>query len=179
MAEGDHLFSYAIERVAGAPGGLVFLAPIPEGAARERPVLVEIAVGVSFEDNRPPARPQLFQGLVGGETHCQRVHAVASVRGNAVGESARGQPRLPCSLLGIGGDGDLIVIDEEQDRQIPERCEIEGFGDGPLVQCSVAEEADDNIALARHLARIGDASGDGYAATDDGVGADHARFLPA
>ena len=73
----------------------------------------------------------------------------------------------------------LVVVDEEQDRQIVQRGEIEGFGHRTLMDRAIAEKGDDHVAVARALARPCDSGGDGDAAADDRVRADDPRLAPA
>ena len=55
------------DRVAVAPALLLLLAAVAEGAARERAVLVEVAVGVDLDDGRATAVPHVLAGLLHGE----------------------------------------------------------------------------------------------------------------
>jgi len=64
------------DRVARAPGGLLLLRPVPERAAGEWAVLVEVSVDVGLDEGRPTAGAHVPHRLLGGKVDRQRVHPV-------------------------------------------------------------------------------------------------------
>ena len=81
------------DRVAIAPALLLLLGPVAEGAARERAVLVEVAVGLDLDDGRAAAVAHVLQRLLHGEVHGDGVHPVDLPAGDAEAQPARGESR--------------------------------------------------------------------------------------
>src|SRR5690606_34947918 len=92
QAEGDHLGGDAGERVAFPPGGFLLLTAVAERAAGVWTVLVEEAVDLGLDDGGAATGTQHLFGLLGGQVHRERVHAVDAPGRDAEPESAGGEP---------------------------------------------------------------------------------------
>ena len=159
------------DRVAVAPGRLLQLAAVAEGAARERAVLVEVAVGVGLDDGRATAVTHVLAGLLHGEVDRHDVLAVDLPAGDAETQPARGQPRLAGGLLDGRRHRVLVVLDEEADRELPRRGQVHRLQDGADVRGAVAEVGDRDVVGVGPLVGEGEAGGERDRAPDDGVGA--------
>ncbi len=166
------------ERVPRPPGALLLLVPVAEGAACERAVLVEEPVGVDLDHGRAAAAAHVLDGLGHREVDRERVHPVDLPAGDVEAQAARGEPGLGGRLVDGGGDGVLVVLDEEADRQGPGRGEVHRLERGADVDRPVAEVGHRHGVGAGLAVRPGEARGLGYAAADDGVGAHGAGVLP-
>ena len=72
----------------------------------------------------------------------------------------------------------VVVLDEEADRQLPRRREVEGLQRGSDVDRAVAEVGDRDGVGARMPVCPGVARGQRHTAADDRVGADRAGLVP-
>ncbi len=90
----------------------------------------------------------------------------------------RREAGLAGGLGDVGGDGVLVVLDEEAHRQLPGGGEVEGLQHGADVDRTVAEvgHRDRVAARVQHVPR--EAGGLGHAAADDGVGAHRPGLAP-
>ena len=104
-----------------------------------------IAVGLHLEDDRPLARAAPFGGDIGGRLHGAHVHAVDLQAGNAEGQAALREIGLGRGARHRGAHGVAVVLDDVDDRQLPQRGHVEALVDLALVGRAVAE-----IGRARH-----------------------------
>ena len=161
-----------------APLLLLVLGAVAEGAAGERAVLVEVAVGVGLDHRRATAGAHVRDRLLHGEVDGQRIHPVDLPARDAEAESPSGQPRLRGCLGDLGGDGVLVVLDEEADGQAPGCGEVERLEGRPDVDGTVSEVGH------RHGVRTClpvcpcETGGLRHTAADDGVGPHRAGLLP-
>jgi hypothetical protein len=65
--------------------------------------------------------------------------------------------------------GVAVVFDDEQIRQFPEGCDVEGFIEGAFRKRAVARKLDDDGARLRGLLSHGHADGDRRHAAEDAV----------
>ena len=68
-----------------------------------------------------------------------------------------------------------VVLDGEDDRQLPDLREVHAFGDRALIDRAVAAERDGDVVAAENLRRHRRAAGDRGAAADDAVRPQHAQ----
>src|ERR1035438_5881730 len=127
------------EGVARTPLCFLLPAAIPEGAAWEGAVLMEEAVDVRLDHGRAVPGPHVSDGLSHGDMHGQRVHAVDFPAGDAEARAARGQARLAGRLFHAGRYRVAVVLDEEAQRQLPRRGQVERFQRGADVGRAVTE----------------------------------------
>src|SRR3546814_14374035 len=76
----------------------------------------------------------------------------------------------------FGCDGVEVVLDGEAEGEVPGGREVEGFEGRPDVGGSVAEGGDCHVSGSCAPMREGGTCGQGYAASDDRVGADGSRL---
>ena len=70
-----------------------------------------------------------------------------------------------------GAHGVVVVLDHEDDRQLPERRHVEGLVDLALVGGAVAEIGERNIVVAAVLVGEGEAGAERHLGADDAVAA--------
>ena len=135
-----------LERIARAPGRLLVLGAVAEGAARVRPVLVEEAVDLGLDDRGAVARAHALGGLLHREVHGERVHAV-----DAPAAGSRSPARAPRTAVSAvissarGRDRVQVVLDEEADRQLPRRGEVHRLEHRADLAGAVAEVVDGEV----------------------------------
>ena len=178
QAERGHLGRDPVEGVARPPGGLLLLGPVAEGAAGERPVLVEEAVDQRLDHHRPVTRPQPLLRPFHHQVHRERIHPVDPPGRYPEADTAAGQPRLAGRLGHRGRDRVEVVLDEEAERQAPGRREVEALEHRPDVRRPVAEVRHGDIRRPRMKLRPGVARRHRHAAADDGVGAERPGLEP-
>jgi hypothetical protein len=71
----------------------------------------------------------------------------------------------------------LVVLADEEHRQVPHRREVHGLVEDPLGSRAVAEEDHRDGVRARHRERQADPRGQRELAADDGRGQHHAQLL--
>ena len=104
------------------------------------------------------------------------VVAVQNITGDAVAHGAVRDVLAAGGLLDIQGDGVLVVLAQEDHRQVIDGRHIDGLVERALVGGAVAEEHHgDGILVQVFLGQRG-ADGDGDAAAHDAVGAQHAHI---
>ena len=169
----------ALERVARAPGGLLFLGAVAERAARVRAVLVEEAVDLGLDDRGAVAGAHALLGRLHRQVHGERVHAVDPPGGDREALPADREPRVGRDLVGAGRHRVEVVLDEEADRQLPGGGEVHRLEDRADLAGAVAEVVDRDVAsVPAVLLRPGVAGGHRGAAADDRVGAERAGLEP-
>src|SRR5664280_2755643 len=112
------------DRVACPPSGFLLLGPVPEGTAWEGAVLVEVAVGVCFDDGWSVAGTHVCQGLLHGEVDGEGIHPVNFPAGDSEPRAAGRQSRLPGRLCYSGRYGVEVVLNAAADRQMPGSGEV-------------------------------------------------------
>ena len=167
-----------LQRVPVAPARLLLLAAVAERAARERAVLVEVAVGVGLDHGRALTRADVREHLVHHQLDREGVLAVHPPAGDAEAEAADAQPRIGGGLVVRGRHGVVVVLDEEDDRQLPGGREVQRLQGRADVAGSVAEVGDRDRVGAGELVRHRETGGERDGAADDGVGAHRAGLLP-
>ena len=135
--------------------------------ASHRPVVPErvphVTVGLALDVGRTLAGPPPFDRRAHRRPHRVHVHPVHHLGRNAEARGARRDvlPRLGDGVR--GGHRVLVVLADDDDRQLPHRREVEGLVEDPLVGGPVPVERDRDPVLApeprRHHRprRVGDA----------------------
>ncbi len=164
--------------VALPPPLLLLLGAVPEGAAREGAVLVEVPVKVGLDDRRAVAGAHVRQGLLRGQVDRERVHAVHAPARDGEAEAAYREARLGGHLADVRGHRVLVVLDEEAHRERPGGGQVERLQDGTDVRRPVAEVGDRHGVGAGVAVRPGEPGGLRNAAADDGVGPHGAGLAP-
>src|SRR5690606_7221263 len=151
VTEGDHLLRNTRERVALAPGRLLFPGAVAERAARVGTVLVEEAVHLGLDDRGALTGAHHLFCLLGGEVYGERVHAVYAPGVDAEAETARRQAVLAGDLLHTGGHRVEVVLNEEAERELPCGGEVHRLEHGADVDRAVAEVAHGDVGGSRTL----------------------------
>ncbi len=89
-----HFSCYPIQRILPPPAFLFLFRAIAEGRARERTVLMEVAVNLGLDDGRTVSGAHMCKRLFHSEIDRKRIHPVNMPRWNGEGLSARGQTRF-------------------------------------------------------------------------------------
>src|SRR5262249_53012587 len=101
------------------------------------------------------------------------VHAVDADPGKAVRLGAACEVAHRDHLLDSGRHRELVVLAEQDQRQLPDRGEVGDLVEGALIEGAVAKEAEGDLAGSAQLGREGGAAGESEAPTDDPVGSKH------
>ena len=86
---------------------------------------MEEAIDVGFDQGWSTSTAHVLEGVLHGQVHSERVHAVNFPTCHAKSWAAGGQSRLTGDLRDVSRDGIQVVLDEEAQGQIPGCCEIE------------------------------------------------------
>ncbi len=163
----------ALERVALLPACHVLLrARLDEVGAH---AVLAPAPRQRLDQRRAVAGAGAGHGLAHGGMHLQHVVAVDAHAGNVVGRGPVGD-LLHRRGLPVGGvERVLVVLAEEDHRQLPHRGDVEGLVEEPLVLGTVPEERDHHpVGLPQALRQRG-AGAQGQRGADDAVGAQDAQ----
>src|SRR5208282_3134490 len=123
---------FLVHQIIFQPGNRI--APLPILKQRLWNVLRRIVNGVSFhahhfrfDQRRTSAAPRPFAGFVAGVVDLASVSAIDDHAGDAVGDGALGQ--ILDAKLHVGGRGisPKIVLDDQDQAEILDGCEIQAF----------------------------------------------------
>ena len=78
--------------------------------------------------------------------------------------------------MDLGADLIVVVLADEEHRQLPERRHVERFVESALIGGAVAEIAEHGITALVHGDPVADADGDGEGLADDGIAPEKATF---
>ena len=134
-----------------------------------------MAVGEALDQRRAVARARLGEGLLRGAVDNVGVVAVDDDLRQAVGRSAvaRGA-RHRRDVADRRVFHVVVVLAHEDDRQLPDRREVQRLVERADVGGAVAEEADGHVLVALVLRAQRRAAGDRQVRADDRVGTHHA-----
>ena len=134
------------------------------------------AVGRRLDQGRAIAVPGVADR---GLRHAAHVHDVVAVGGRSrhpVRRGARGDALHRPRLAPLGGQRHLVVLAHEDDRQAPDRREVQGLVDEALIDGAVAEEGDRDLPAAPDLRTERRAACDRQAGPDDAVAAEDSEL---
>ena len=177
-ATSDQVTGNLINRIPRSPLGLFLLRPVAESASGEGPVLVEEAIHVGFDQSGSASTAHMLEGVLHGQVHSERVHAVDFPTCHAKSRAAGGQSRLSGDLGDVSRDGIQVVLNEEAQRQIPGCGEIERLERRSDIGRAVAEIGDRDIRCVGVLVGPGGTCCEWNTTADDRIGTDGAGFLP-
>src|SRR5213079_1853440 len=137
----------ARERVLLLPGGHLLLGPVLGGIVRGG-VDAE-AIRHALDQRRPLARVRTLDRLARGDIHREHVVAVHLDPGQAVGQRLLGDRLRVGLFLERHGDGPLVVLADEHDRDVPDPREVQRLVEVALAGGAVAEvRHDDGVVTA-------------------------------
>src|SRR3546814_8088278 len=117
--------------------------------------MAAIAIGLELEQNRPLARAHPFERRLGRAAHREHVHAVDLHAGDAEALAAAIELVLRAAAVDRGAHGVLVVLDHEDDRQLPQLGHVEAFVHLALVRGAVAEiRSEEHTSELQSLMRI-------------------------
>jgi hypothetical protein len=133
-----------------------------------------VAVGQHLEDVGALAAARMGNRLAARLLDRENVHAVDLHAGNAVGLAALvevGPGRRP---LDAGAHAVLVVLDDVDHRQLPQRGHVEGLVDLALVDRAVAQIGQGHAVLVAVFLAEGDTGAERHLGADDAVAAEEA-----
>jgi hypothetical protein len=116
-----------------------------------------VAVGEGLEHGRPPLLARLADALGDALAHGDHIHAVDPLAGDAVALRLLREVGLGRVALDRGAHAVEVVLDQEEDRQLPERRQVHRLAEVAGVGGAVAEHADGDRVLALVLGGEGEA----------------------
>jgi len=139
---------------------------------------MEVAVDLRLDEGGTVARAHVRERFLHRQVHGERVHPVDSPARNAESRTTRRQSRLAGGLGDARRHGVPVVLDEEAQRQLPGRGQVERLQRRADVGRAVAEVGDCDSVCAGMAVRPGRTGSQRDATTDDGVRADGAGLFP-
>jgi hypothetical protein len=128
------------------------------------------AVGLALDEGRAAAAPGALDGLARGLGDGQDVVAVDLDAGQAIRRRAAGDGRVAAGVGERDLGGELVVLADEQDGQLPDRGHVQPLVEGPVVDRAVAEEGDRHPVRAQEPGAVA-----GAGRLEDGGSDDPAR----
>jgi hypothetical protein len=110
-------------------------------------------VGLELEQRRPVAAAAAVDGAPHRAYDRQKVVAVDDVARHAVAEAAVGQVQAGVLLVRGRREAPLVVLDHEDDRQLPDGRQVERLVEVALARRAVARERRGHALLAAQLRR--------------------------
>ena len=120
----------------------------------------------------PVAGAAFLRRLLGELVDRQRIVAIDQVALDADRRAALEQVRLARRFLDSGGHGVLVVLDDEDEVQVPDGRQVQRFQEGTVVGRAVGGEGHRDGVGAANLRRQGGADTQRRARPDDAVGAE-------
>ena len=133
-----------------------------------------VAVGERLEQGRAALLARLADPLGDALAHRDHVHPVDPLAGDAVALRLLREVGLGRVALDRGSHPVEVVLDQEEDRQLPERRQVHRLAEVAGVGGAVAEHADGDRVFALVVGGEREAGGDRQVAADDPVAAHEA-----
>ena len=133
--------------------------------------MAAVAVGLQLQHDGPLAGAAVGHRLVARRLDRQHVHAVHLHAGDAEALAAAKELGLRRGPLDRGAHGVLVVFDDVDHRQLPQRGHVEGLVDLALVGGAVAEIGQRDVAALAVFEREADAGAERNLGGDDAVAA--------
>ena len=133
--------------------------------------MAAVAVGVHLHDVRAFAGADVGRYLVARLLHREHVHAVDGNAGDTERLAAAEKLGGRRSPLQRRAHGIAVVLDNVDDRQLPQAGHVEGLVDLALVGGAVAEVAEVEAAVAAVLVGEGEPGAERHRSADDAVSA--------
>ncbi len=138
---------------------------------RVRHRMATVAVGLHLEDVRPLAGAAPGNRLVAGRFHRAHIHAVDLLAGDVEGNAALGEIGLRGGPRHRRAHGISVVLDDVDDRQLPQFGHVEALIDLTLVGGAVAEIGDAHGIIAAVAVGKGQTGAERHLRTDNAVAA--------
>ena len=146
----------------------LFLGPVLGRVAHR---MAAIAIGLHLEDVRALPAPRMLDRLLAGGAHRQHVHAVDRLARDAVRLAVLVELGDRRGALDRSAHAVAVVLDDVDDRQLPQRRHVHRLGDLALVGRAVAEIGQRDVLAAVVLVGEGEARADRHLGADDAVAA--------
>jgi hypothetical protein len=130
-----------------------------------------IAIGLHLEDRRPLAGARIGYGALAGLLDGQHAHPVDRLAGDAIGVAPLKQVGRRRGAFDRRAHGVFVVLDDVDDRQLPQGGHVEALVDLALVDGTVAEIGQADVLGAAVLMGEGDAGAERHLGADDAVAA--------
>src|SRR3546814_10126741 len=117
MAERDQLLRKSENRIPGAPGIFLLLAPVAVSTTRHLTLLMKETVGLRLDEGRPSVTPDPVDGPGDGLAYGEHVHAVHFDCRNAERRTATAKPSPAGPFRDRTRHGFEVVFDAEHDRK--------------------------------------------------------------
>ena len=131
-----------------------------------------VAIGLDLEQGGPLLASRAVDRLGERPAHGQQVHPVHVAAGDPVGAAALVEVLYRRGAIERRAHAVAIVLDHEDDRQVPEPAHVERLVEGALVDGPVAEEADHDLVGLAQADGVAHARGERQVAADDAVPAE-------
>src|SRR5439155_17987586 len=112
-------------------------------------------VGPALDQRWPLASPGACHGLGHHFVHGDYVLTVDQHTRNVIGCGPVSNILGRNHDLEAAGHGVLVVFTEEDDRELPDCCQVERFVEGASIACTVAKEGDCDPVMTLELAAQG------------------------
>ena len=133
--------------------------------------MAAIAIGLHFQDDRALAAAAMRDRLGAGCLHRLHIHAVDLDAGNVEGDAALGEIGHRAGARHAGAHGVLVVLDDVDDRQLPQLGHVEALIDLALVGGAVAEIGQADAVIAAIFVGEGQPRAERHLGADDAVAA--------
>src|SRR5580693_1417634 len=165
----EQALAHLLDRVVlGAHFVDLLLGPV---FSRIRHGVAAIAVGHHFQDGRAPAGAAPGDGGFARRLHRAHVHAVDLGARNVERQAALREVGLRRGAQYRGAHGIAVVLDDVDDRELPQLRHVEALIDLALIGRAVAEIGQAHLAVVAITVGEGDAGAERHLGADDTVAA--------
>ena len=134
--------------------------------------MAAVAVGVGLEERRSLLRTGALDGLGHRIAHGQEVHAVDLAAGDPIGRGPLVEVLHRRGAVDRRAHAVAVVLDDVDDRQVPQRAHVQRLVERSLVDRAVAEEAQADLVGIAEADAVADAGGQRQVAAHDPVAAE-------
>src|SRR5215469_6545199 len=159
--------------VLGAHPGHLLAAAV---FSRVRHRMPAIAVGHHLEDDRPLTRPRVLRRSKPRFMNRQHIHTVDLLARDPIGHAAVKQVSPRRSAIDRRTHPVAVVLDDVNDRQLPQCRHVETFVNLALVDRAVAEIGDRDLAVVAIMMSEREPGSDGHLGADDAMAAEEILF---
>ncbi len=132
------------------------------------------AVGPAFDQSRTATASRPRDGFTRHAVDFQNIVPVDGHARDPIGRTARADAGIAAGIGERDFGGELIVLAEEQHRQLPDAGHVERFVERAVVDSAVSKKRRGHHAVPKDLRAVAAAAGLQQARTDDAAGPHHA-----